>query len=137
MGSSYTKPLPDVTEENEPFWQGCREGELRMQRCTACGHLRYPIAALCPECLSEEHQWEALSGKGEVFSYVVFHQVYNQAFADDVPYNVALVQLDEGPRMFSNVKAADHAQISVGDRLRVVFDEVTDEVSIPRFELDS
>ena len=136
MATSSTKPLPELSEENRPFWDGCRAGELRMQRCSACGHLRYPIAPLCPACLDEAHEWEALSGRGEVYSYVVFHQVYNQAFADDVPYNVALIQLDEGPRMFSNVVGVPNDAVSVGDRVVVVFDPATEEITIPRFELD-
>ena len=131
--TGYEKPLPEITDANRPFWEGLRAGRLLLQECDRCGHVRYPISHVCPECLEAGHQWVAMSGRGEVFSYVVFHQVYNKAFADDVPYNVALVQLDEGPRMFSNVVGVPNDQVSVGTRVRIVFDPVTEEVTLPRF----
>lgn len=132
--SDYAKPLPEITDLNRPFWDGCQRGELRMQRCEACQHLRYPIATVCPKCLSDEVTWVALSGRGTVFSYLVFHQVYNQAFADDVPYNVALVQLDEGPHMFSNIVGCANDAVAIGDPVEVVFDRASENVTIPRFQ---
>lgn len=133
MTQEYVKPLPQITDMNRPFWDGTKSGKLRMQQCGSCGHLRYPIADVCPSCLEASHEWIDLSGAGEVLSYIVFHQVYNKAFAGDVPYNVALVQLDEGPRMFSNVVGVPNEAVKVGDRVVAVFDPVTDEVTIPRF----
>lgn len=131
--SEYAKPLPKLDDVNRPFWDACREGRLDLQKCGSCGHIRYPISHVCPECLSYETNWVTVSGKGEVFSYIVFHQVYNKAFAGDVPYNVAIVQLDEGPRMISNVTGVPNDAVNVGDRVEVTFDPVTDEISIPRF----
>jgi uncharacterized protein len=131
----YSKPLPTITDENREFWEGCRQGKLRMQKCGDCGHIRYPISHVCPKCLSCEFAWTDLSGRGEVFSYVVFHQIYNKAFEKDVPYNVALVQLEEGPRMYSNVVGVDNDEVKIGDELEAVFDPVTPEVTIPRFKL--
>ncbi|MQA94576.1 MAG: hypothetical protein GEV11_07940 [Streptosporangiales bacterium] len=104
-----------------------------MQKCDACGHIRYPIGRICPECLAPGGTWTGLSGRGEVLSRIVFHQVYNKAFADDVPYNVVLVQLDEGPRMFSNVVGVPNEDVRVGMRVRLHCDPVTAEVTIPRF----
>jgi len=131
--SDYSKPLPEVTDETRPFWDGARSEQLRLQQCARCGHIRYPISRTCPECLEEGHEWVPLSGRGEVWSSIVFHQVYDKAFADDVPYNVSLIQLDEGPRMFSNVVGVPPSDVQVGDRVRVVFDPVTEEVTLPRF----
>lgn len=131
--SDYAKPLPTLTEENRPFWEACREGHLSLQKCGACGHLRYPISRFCPECLSEETAWERLSGRGTVFSYIVLHRAYHPGFKDDVPYNVALVQLDEGPRMFSNIVGVPNDAVRVGDAVQAVFEPVTPEVTIPRF----
>lgn len=129
----YDKPLPTLTDENRGFWTALKEHELRLQRCAACEHLRYPVNPYCPRCLETEHTWDAVSGRGEVFSYIVFHQVYNKAFAEDVPYNVALVQLDEGPRMFSNIVGVPNDAVKVGDRVEIVFDDVTEDVTLPRF----
>jgi uncharacterized protein len=133
--SDYAKPLPTITDENRPFWEGCTEGKLRMQQCGECGHIRYPINHCCPKCLSYKFEWKELSGRGEVFSYVVFHQLYNKAFEKDIPYNVALVQLEEGPRMYSNVVGVDNDAVKVGDKLQVTFDPVTPEITIPRFKI--
>lgn len=133
MTDTYTKPLPAIGDENRPFWDGALKGHLCMQKCRACGHIRYPVNIVCTACLSEEADWVPLSGKGTVFSYIVFHQIYNPAFAKDVPYNVALIQLDEGPRMFSNVVGVRNDKVKVGDRVEAVFDRVTEDVAIPRF----
>lgn len=130
---SYTKPVPTVDDNNRPFWEGVRDGRLIMQRCTDCGHLRYPCAPSCPECLSPNAAWEQLSGRGEVFSFVIFHQVYHAAFKEDVPYNVILVQLEEGPRMFSNLVECELNKIEVGMPVALVCDPVTPELTIPRF----
>lgn len=129
----HPKPLPTLTDDNRPFWDACRLHRLAMQQCDACGHIRFPINRVCPRCLSGEFHWQELSGLGTVFSYVVFHQVYDKAFAGDVPYNVALVQLDEGPRMYGNVVGTPNDGVKVGDRLFVTFDAVTPEITLPRF----
>jgi len=131
---TYDKPLPTLDESNKPFWHAAREGKLALQHCTACGKPRYPINHVCPHCLSDKFEWKAVSGRGTVYSSIVFHQVYHQAFAGDVPYNVSLIQLEEGPRMFSNVVGIPPSQVKVGDKVRVVFDPVTPEISIPRFQ---
>ena len=129
------RPRPTITEENQPFWDAARAGELRLQRCAACGHVRNPIQALCPMCLGEEFDWTLLSGRGEVFAKVVYHRAFHPAYRDDVPYNVVMVQLEEGPRLFSNVVEADNDAIRVGDPLEVVFDRIDDDLTVPRFRL--
>ena len=131
--SNYAKPLPTITDENREFWEGAKRGKLRMQKCRSCGHIRYPISHACPQCLSYEFGWTDLSGRGEVYSYVVFHQLYNKAFEKDIPYNVALVQLEEGPRIFSNIVGVDNDAVKIGDKVEAAFDPVTPEVTIPRF----
>ena len=135
--TDYDKPLPEITDENRPFWEGTRSRELRMQRCEGCGRIRYPIAIVCPDCLDDRCEWVALVGGGEIHSLVVFHQVYNKAFAQDVPYNVAIIQLDEGPRMVSNIVHEGMMAARVGDRVTVVFEDVTPEIALPRFALES
>ncbi|WP_353807485.1 Zn-ribbon domain-containing OB-fold protein [Agromyces sp. SYSU T00194] len=126
--------LPNVTEANAPFWEGCAAGELRVQACDRCGLLRYPIAPWCPRCLAEECTWTPLSGDGEVLSTLVFHQRYHPAWADRLPYNVVLVQLDEGPRMLSNVTPLSETHVPVGSRVHVAFEEESG-VAIPRFRI--
>ena len=131
------KPLPVITDLNKEFWQSARKRELRLQRCRGCGHIRNPISEICPKCLSEEFEWARLSGKGTVFSFVTFHQVYHPAYKGDVPYNVSLIQLDEGPRMISNVVGIPPSDVAVGQKVEVLFDDVSDNCAIPRFQLVS
>jgi hypothetical protein len=125
--------MPEITDLNRPFWQSLTEHVLVLQQCDRCAHLRYPISEVCPECLSPDATWTPLSGRGTVFSTIVFHQVYHPAFADKVPYNVSLVRLAEGPIMVSNVVGPAPADVAVGDPVAVVFDHVTPDVVIPRF----
>jgi len=127
------KPLPTITDFNRPFWEGAQEGKLRLQQCDDCDHYRYPISDYCPRCLSDQATWRSLSGNGEVFSTIVFHQVYHPAFKNDVPYNVSLIQLEEGPRLFSNVIGIPPDQVKVGDKVKAVFDKIDDTVTLPRF----
>ncbi|KQP19399.1 Zn-ribbon domain-containing OB-fold protein [Pseudorhodoferax sp. Leaf267] len=133
--NEYLKPLPCIDGSNRPFWEAARQGHLVMQQCSACAHVRFPISHVCPRCLALEHQWCTLSGRGTIYSYIVYHQVYNPAFKHDVPYNVAMIQLEEGPRLFSNVVGVANDVPKVGDAVQVVFEEVTPEVSLPRFRL--
>ncbi|HEV7564421.1 MAG TPA: OB-fold domain-containing protein [Microbacteriaceae bacterium] len=130
-----TPILPQIDEVNRPFWAGCRAGELRLQRCCTCRRVRYPPAPLCPSCLGVEVEWESMSGCGTIVSFVIFRRAYHPAWADRVPYNVALIELDEGPRMISNVVEAAPEALQVGQRVSSVFEAVTDEVTVPRFRL--
>lgn len=127
------RPLPDITDENRPFWDSCARHQLSLQRCRACARLRYPISPVCPRCLGTDADWVPVSGRGRVFAYVVFHQVYHPAFRDEVPYNVALVQLEEGPLMLSNVIGIPSAELRCDLPVGVVFERLTETVTLPRF----
>ena len=126
---------PTVNEVNRPFWEGCRRGQLLMQRCGHCRGLRYPASIICQECLSREAEWTAVSGRGKVFSFVVFHRAYHPAWEGKVPYNVALIELDEGPIMLSNVVDVDNAKLAVGQPVQVAFEKLDDDLAIPVFKL--
>jgi hypothetical protein len=127
------KPLPAITEDGAPFWEACRRGQLAVQRCSACAHLRFPPSVLCPRCLGEESAWVPLSGRGHVYSFIVVHRPQHPAFFDDVPYNVAIVELEEGIRLHSNVVGCAHQDLHVGLAVEVVFEKVNDEVTLPKF----
>jgi len=127
-----TRILPAIDDVNRPFWDGCRDGVLRLQRCE-CGHLRYPVATLCPRCLSTSASWEEVSGRGEVYSFAVFRHAYNEAWRERIPYAVALVQLDEGPIVITDVAVDDPATVRVGMPVEVVFEQVGDGIAVPTF----
>ena len=133
MTTEYRKPLPRVTADNRPFWDATKRHELALQRCGDCGRFRYPPAPVCPECLSEEAAWTRVSGRGTVTTFVVFHKVYFQSFAADAPYNVVQVELAEGPRLTANLVDVPNGEITVGMSVEVVFDDVTPEITLPRF----
>jgi uncharacterized protein len=125
---------PAINDVNRPFWDGCRHGELLLQRCTHCQRLRYPAAVVCPSCLARDADWQRMSGRGKVFSFVVFHRAYHPAWEGKVPYNVALIELDEGPIMLSNVVDVDNAKLEVGFPVQAAFAAMDESLAIPVFK---
>jgi uncharacterized protein len=131
---SYGKPLPRIDALNRPFWEAARKGSLIIQCCNACGDVRFPPSPICPKCLSREQSWREASGRGTLESWVDFHRAYWDGFRDDLPYRVCLVRLAEGPLLVSNL-VGNSGAVRVGAPMQVVFDRVTGEVTLPRFEL--
>ncbi|WP_033288109.1 Zn-ribbon domain-containing OB-fold protein [Amycolatopsis jejuensis] len=118
--AAYTKLLPDITARNKPFWDGCAAGELRLQQCSDCGHVRFPDAPVCPQCLSASASWQAMSGNGTIWSWCTMHQKYFAAFADEVPYRLVYVRLAEGPLVIS-VLADAPEDVELDQPVRAVF----------------
>lgn len=128
------KPVPVPDADSAPFWQGCREHRLLLERCADCGSIRFPPSGMCPRCRSRGVQWTASSGRGTVFSWIVVHHpVPKDLYAAEVPYVVALVELEEGVRMPSNIVQCDPQSITAGMPVEVVFDDVSDSLTLPRF----
>ena len=128
------KPLPLANEDTQPYWEACRRGELRLQKCADCGHVRFPPSVLCPRCLSESSSWEKMSGRGRVYSWIVVHRPQHPAFFEDVPYNVVIVELDEGPRLHSRIVGCANEEIAIGMPVEVVFEKKNDDVTMPYFK---
>jgi uncharacterized OB-fold protein len=131
--SSYAKPLPLINEETKPYWDYCRRHELRMQKCHQCGYIRFPISVICPKCHAMEAEWVKLSGQGKIYSFTIYRVAYHPAFRDDIPYVVAIIQLDEGPRMESNIIGCKVEEVKMEMPVVVAFDDVTEEVTLPKF----
>jgi uncharacterized OB-fold protein len=131
--AEYKKPLPAISTLSEPYWQGLKRHELKMQKCSDCGKLWYPPAPFCPDCWSRNCTWQQLSGRGKVNSWVVFHQAYFSSVKDDIPYNVAEVELEEGPRLLTNLVGIDNVDIAIDMPVEIVFDDVTDDVTLAKF----
>ena len=96
-------PAPQVNELTAPYWKALEEGRLSFQRCAACAHAWLPARSECPRCLATEPRWETASGRARLVSWVVYHHAYHDYYATRLPYNVAVVELDEGPRLVSNI----------------------------------
>lgn len=127
------KPVPVPEPLTEPFWEGTRAGELRVQRCKACGaNIFYPRER-CPKCFATDLEWVKTSGRGRVYTYTVVRQPGNPAFNDDVPYIFAIIQLDEGPRMNSNVTGIPFEQVKVDMPVEVYFEQVSEDIWLPKF----
>lgn len=133
---SYAKPLPKVDDTNRAHWDGARAGELRIQKCSDCGTLRYPPARYCANCLSEKSEWALLSGRGEVWSHCTFHRAYFKGFEPEMPYTVVLVKLDEGPFLYSNLVGVPRDQVRIGMRVHAVYEAVTGDVTLIKFAPD-
>lgn len=133
--TDYTKPLPVPDADSAPYWEGCRAHKLLLQRCDACASFRFPASQVCPHCTSREAQWVQSSGRGKVFSWIVVrHPVPAEVYAAEVPYTVALIDLDEGVRMASNLIGCDPDAVTDGMRVSVQFDDVTTAISLPKFK---
>ena len=130
----YAGPLPVATPESRPFWEAARRHELSLQRCRACGrHVFYPRAA-CPHCLSSDLEWRRVSGRGTLHTFTIVHRGAKN-FPLATPYVLAVVELEEGPRLMTNLVSieADPARVQIGMPVEVVFEDVSPEVTLPRF----
>jgi uncharacterized protein len=122
--------LPMVNRDNEFFFEGMRAGELRIQKCDACGALRHPPGPMCPSCNETKRSYTVASGRGTVFSYIVHHAP--QIPGKVLPITLAVVELEEGVRMVGEIKSP--RQVEIGSRVEIVFDQVADDVVIPAFQ---
>lgn len=128
-------PTPEITEVNRPYWEGLQDGVLRYQHCTACGSNRLPARAACPACLSPEFEWRRASGWAKVISWVVYHHAYAEHLKTQIPYDVTLVELAEGPRLLTNVVNSDAGKaLRLGQKVRLKIGQVAG-TALARFEI--
>lgn len=133
--TSYSKPLPSMHDEaSRTYWEGCKNGKLLLQRCLDCGVYQTFPRHLCYRCHSQKLSWVESSGRGTVYSFSVVYRPPMEEFAPDVPYVVAIVELQEGVRMMTNIVGCPPEDATVGMGVQVVFDRVTPEVALPKFK---
>ena len=134
--AEYQKPLPFADADTRPYWEYCKRHELRMQRCAECRQVRFPPRPMCPACQSMRDEWVPMRGTGTVYSWIVVHPPVLPAFADDAPYAVALVQLDDDPtlRLVGTIVGMPLDELAAGIAVEVVFDDVTEEVTLPKWK---
>ena len=121
-GPRFDLPAPDVTTEE--FWAATRDGRLLIKRCADCGRAHYYPRTFCPVCWSERVAWEEASGRATLYTYSIVYQNDLPPFPERVPYVAAVVDLEEGPRVMTNVVGCDPEAVSVGMRVRVRFEPV-------------
>lgn len=136
MTDTYEKPRPVIDPGTEPFWSAAKQHRLSIPRCKACNQHHFYPRELCPHCHSDELEWTDASGRGEIYSYTIARKPAGPAFAADVPYVVAMIALDEGPRMLTNIITADVDSVRIGDRVRVKFDDVAADLTLPKFVIE-
>jgi uncharacterized protein len=129
------KVIPEPVEElNKQYWAHCNEGRLCLQQCKACGKWRHIPRPMCAACGSMDWEWKAASGRGRVFSWTVTRAPLHQAFADDLPYAVLLVELEEGVRMISGLRNGSLEAIELNMPVEVSFERINENVAMPFFQ---
>lgn len=131
--AEYKKPIPVPSIESKPYWEGLRQHRLLIQRCNECSGFWFPPSSHCPHCTSPDFAWTQVSGRGKVFSYVIYHRVYHPGFAGEVPYTVALIEIEEGPRMISNIVGVPPEKVVCEMPVQVVFEDIDDRATLPKF----
>ena len=129
------RPLPQPTGLTQEFWDACQRGELRIQRCNACGAYRHYPQAMCAACNSMDWEWSQVSGRGVIHSYTVAHQAFHPHWAEKVPYVVATIELQEGVRMVDDMLDLDPEAVEIGAPVEVYFEPMSETITLPKFRL--
>jgi uncharacterized OB-fold protein len=125
--------LPILYPEEKPFWDAAKQHRLVLQCCSKCGRVRYPIGPTCPWDLSNDFEWKQMSGRGVVHNFVIYHKPWIPYYRDKVPYALVQVELEEGPRLTTNLLEVPVDQVRIGIPVEAVWEDVTDAVSLVQF----
>jgi uncharacterized OB-fold protein len=136
MASDYIKPLPVKQPESEHYWKQAGDEKLVIQKCSDCREAQFYPRVLCVHCGGRSLEWIESNGRATLFTFAIVHVPPVPGFTGDVPYVTAIVELEEGVKMPSQIIGIepDPDQIRIGMSLQVVFDQVTDEIALPKFE---
>ena len=127
------KPMPKPTKWTQPFWDAAKQHKLVLKQCRDCGNIDHPPYLYCTHCLSDNLEWIEASGKGKLYAYAINYYMVPFPFWDDMPYVVAMIDLQEGVRMISNLVECDPKELKNGMELEVVFHEVSPEFTLPKW----
>ncbi len=131
--TSTARPVPVPDERSAAFFAAAKKGQLLLKKCRGCSHVLAPQRETCEYCFGEELEWVPASGKGILYSFVLMHQLLHPAFKDEVPYNVIVVELEEGPRIVSNMVGTPDEELRVGMPVEAVFEDLSNDVAVPKF----
>jgi hypothetical protein len=126
------KPIPAVTADTREFWDACGRGELMYQVCRSCARVQFYPRRHCAACQAVELEWRRSAGLGAVYSHTTVYRAPTPAFKADVPYVIALVDLDEGFRMMVNILGCEPSAVAIGSRMRIVFRPAEGGVALPQ-----
>lgn len=132
---AYGKLIPTPSPETQPYWDGLREGRLRLQRCADCGKVRHYPRPVCDACWSMSFEWANASGRGSVHSWTITHYPFHPGYKDELPYILLTVDLPEGVRMNARARGMEASKLRVGLPVKLAFDRVKDDLTLPIFEL--
>jgi len=127
------KPIPRPYQDTQVYWDAAKEGRLVLQQCQDCGKPQFYPRGVCSHCLSSDLDWIEASGRGTVHSFTVAHRAPHPGFGGDVPFVIAIIELDEGVRMMSNILDCDPNAVRIDMPVKVVFRAETPEITIPKF----
>ena len=132
---AYRKPLPTPSPETRRFWEGCRNHELWLPYCRACQAFYFYPRDFCPRCFSWDIEWRQASGRGKVYTFAIKYRAYHPGWTDETPYVTAIVQLDEGPRLFTNLVGveADPKHLRCDMPVEALWDDITEEITLLKF----
>lgn len=133
MTSEYRKPIPEADEVSKTFWKGLQRRELLIQHCRDCDRYQFYPRPLCVHCWGEDLQWVRSEGRGTVYSYSIVRQNMMPGFAQEVPYVFAVVELEEGVRMSTNIVRCEPDKVTVGMPVVIEFERITNEITLPKF----
>jgi len=120
--------------DSRPYWEGLTLGELRIQRCNACSKAVFYPRTICPHCFADQLSWIVASGRGIIYSYTVAHQAFG-LFAQDIPFIIVLIELEEGVRMMSRLLDAPSEHVKIGAVVKVSVEKVEEDLTLPYFRL--
>lgn len=131
--NSFPAPRPAVTDVSRPYWQAAQAHRLDLQRCDDCQEWIFYPRQVCSECLSSALSWHTVSGLGVVYSYTVLHSPPHPGLADQLPLVVAIVELDEGPHLTTNLVDVEPAEVEIGLPVKVCFDDLDADTTLVKF----
>ena len=133
MSKQLSKHFPVPTPETAPYWEACHNHQLLIQKCADCGKHQFYPRTVCSYCLGGNLEWTEASGRGEVVSYTIMHRAVPKAYADSDVTILALIRLEEGVKMMSNVVGCHPGEVRTGMAVEVTFEDWSDEISVPMF----
>ena len=136
MTQSYNKPIPVPQGESDYYWEKAKQHELWLRQCNACGEAYFYPRDISPCCFSKDTSWVQASGNATLYTYGIAERPPHRGFAEETPYVTAIVELEEGPRMPTNIVMDEPTpeKLQIGMALKVVFEDISETIALPKFE---